>query len=173
MKKIFIFVMFLFIFTACSSSHTVQITFEPYGGTLQSLTTQVNSNASYWVPPKPMKTNYVLENWYIDAEFVEVYTPSHLLDHKTLTLYAKYVLYDQQDVHLIEFNSSGGTYIPNQLIAHDELMTQPEAPIKDGYEFLYWQYAISSLTGTVDFELPVTEHMVLEAVYQAKAQYKN
>ena len=173
MKRFLFIVLFIFFLTGCSSSHNVVIQFEANGGSLVQTSQTINSESLQWVPPNPQKTGFSFVNWYLDNDFTQLYTPE-ALENKTLTLYAKYIEVDQENYFIIEFQSSGGTFIPNQLVAKNELLIQPTAPIKTGYTFLYWQYVVSpsDKQGVVNFTEPVLEHMVLEAVYSQESQSK-
>ena len=176
MKRLLIVFVLMMLLTGCSSSHDVVINYEPNGGTIASashlITSQtINSNSPQWVPPTPQKIGFLFVNWYLDAALSELYTPA-ALSNKTLTFYAKYIEADQDDFFIVSFQSAGGTFIPNQLVPKNGLIVEPTIPIKSGYAFLNWQYVVtvSDKQGVVDFLDPVSEHMVLEAVYVVQAQ---
>jgi hypothetical protein len=167
-KKLFIFVFLAFILSACSGTHNVVITYEPNGGTMLKLSETINSDSPQWVPITPQKNNFLFVNWYTDQALTELYTPE-ALSNKSLILYAKYIEVDQEQFFIVSFVSVGGTFIPNQLIQSGALLIEPTAPVKSGYVFQYWEYvnSISNKQGQVNFSEPITEHLVLEAVYIA------
>lgn len=166
MKKLVALVVFAFLLMACSS-HSVTVTYEPNGGTLQSLTQVVNSNSPQFTPPIPQKLNSIFVNWYLDQDLTILFTTDVLLENDSITLYAKYIGADQDDFYLVTFNAMGGTFTPNQLIASGGLLVEPTAPIKDGYTFSYWEYVVSESNkqGAVNFLDPITENLVVEAIY--------
>ncbi|MFH0766570.1 MAG: InlB B-repeat-containing protein [Bacillota bacterium] len=167
MKKLLTLFIFVFLLFGCSNTHTVSITYEPNGGTILSMTTSVNSNSPSWYPLIPQKLNFRFVNWYIDQQLTQLYTHTALIDNTTLTLYAKYIEADQEDFYIVEFVSMGGTFTPNQLIASGGLLIEPAAPEILGSTFQYWGYAVSDSNkqGEVNFSEPITEHLVVEAIY--------
>ena len=180
MKKFLtvLFLGFVLVFSACSKTHTVNITYEPDGGQLsmsipvdiQLTTAKINSDSSQWYPPTPFKQNYIFVNWYIDSDFDTLYTHEALKENKELTLYARYIEFEQQDFFVVSFVAYGGTFTPNQLIQSGGLLTLPNNPEKQGYSFQYWVYenSLSGKEGEVDFSEAVTENLTLGAFYTNK-----
>ena len=168
MKKLCIFVLLAFVLSACSKTNTVSITYESNGGTMQKSSEVINSDSKQWYPPVPQKANSLFVNWYLDQTLTELYTSEALLTNTSLTLYAKYIAADQDAYYIISFISVGGTYTPNQLIASGEKPVEPAIPMKEGYKFMYWEYVVSATNkqGALDFDAPITEHLVVEAVYR-------
>ena len=123
-------------------------------------------HSGYQLPHK--RTIFFFVNWYLDQELTELYT-AEALSNKSLTLYAKYIEANQEQYFIVSFVSVGGTFIPNQLIESGALLIEPTAPIKTGYVFQYWEYVVSTSNkqGQVNFSEPITEHLVLEAIYSA------
>lgn len=167
MKKLLILFVSLFFLFGCSKTQTVIVTYETNGGSILSSTSTVNSNSPQWVPLTPQKVNSYFVNWYTDEQLTTLYTHQDLVDHTSLTLYARYIDVDQDVYFLVSFVSMGGTFVPNQLVTSGELLVEPDAPSKDGYTFLYWEYvnSISNKQGEVNFTDPITEHLTVEAVY--------
>ncbi|MDO9629429.1 MAG: InlB B-repeat-containing protein [Acholeplasmataceae bacterium] len=167
MKKALFIILFVFILTGCSGTHNVNITYETNGGTILKPTEVINSNSLEWYPLVPQKNNSFFVNWYLNPELTDIYSPEALANNKSLTLYAKYIDADQDQYFIVSFVSMGGTFTPNQLVQTGSLLVEPTAPVKSGYVFLHWVYAVSATDkqGYVDFLEPITEHLVLEAVY--------
>jgi uncharacterized repeat protein (TIGR02543 family) len=164
------------LLSACGkTTHTVTITYMPDGGQLamdtpvesQKTTAQVNSESPQWYPPTPFKQGYTFVNWYLDAGFKDVYTHEALREKKELTLYARYIESEQDDVFVVSFLAHGGTFTPNQLVAKGNQLVKPPDPSLAGYKFQHWVYEVSESgkTGQVNFSQPVTENMVLGAEY--------
>ena len=47
---------------------------------------------------------------------------------------------DTRITFLVEFNSDGGTDIPNQLVKEGDFVIEPDAPTKEGYDFDGWYF---------------------------------
>ena len=66
------------------------------------------------------------------------------------------------DVHVVTFESNGGTAVPTRIVANDTAVEAPTAPIKSGYTFGGW-YTDEALTTAYDFDTPVTADLTLYA----------
>ena len=62
----------------------------------------------------------------------------------------------------ITFESNGGSSIPMQTVKVGNKVTEPSAPVKEGYTFAGW-YKESSLLNRYSFDQPVSQHMTLYA----------
>ena len=62
----------------------------------------------------------------------------------------------------ITFESNGGSSVPMQTVKVGNKVTEPSAPVKDGYTFSGW-YKESSLLNRYSFDQPVSQHMTLYA----------
>ena len=67
-----------------------------------------------------------------------------------------------RNYYSVIFDTDGGSPIVNQNINKNELVREPVIPTKEGYIFLGWE-----LNGdSYDFNVPVTEDIVLKAIWQ-------
>ena len=67
--------------------------------------------------------------------------------------------------YTVTFNSHGGSSVEAQIIEEGNIITKPEDPVRDGYEFAGWE-----LDGYVyNFDSPVNKDIVLVATW-AEAQ---
>ena len=62
----------------------------------------------------------------------------------------------------VTFDSDGGTLIENLIVEQGEKVIKPEDPIKENYEFLYWEYNDLEY----DFDKVVTKDIVLVAKWK-------
>lgn len=66
-------------------------------------------------------------------------------------------------LYLVQFNSNGGTAVASQSLESGDLVTEPEAPTKEGYTFGAW-YSDLALTDAWDFSTDtVSGNMMLYA----------
>ncbi len=66
------------------------------------------------------------------------------------------------NLYKISFDVGGGSPISEQEIVENELLSEPIAPLKEGYEFIEWQ-----VNGfRYDFNTPVTEDLILTASWK-------
>lgn len=64
--------------------------------------------------------------------------------------------------YTVTFESNGGSEVEAQVIAEGEKVTEPEDPMREGFNFEDW-YLDAELTLLYDFESPVTEDITLYA----------
>lgn len=62
----------------------------------------------------------------------------------------------------VTFESNGGSSVPIQTVKVGNKVTEPSAPVKEGYTFAGW-YKESSLLNRYSFDQPVSQHMTLYA----------
>ena len=62
----------------------------------------------------------------------------------------------QNKSYLVTFNTFGGTSIETQSIEEGKFVTKPQDPVKEGYEFIDWNF---------DFNTPITEDTIITANY--------
>ncbi len=155
------------------------VTFNSNGGS--EVATQYIENNKYASFPQGVSKQYHnLVGWKLNGEtFDFVNTPIT----EDITLVADWAIYTYE----VNFDSNGGTAVPTQYIAHGSKVTMPTDPTRDGYFFCGW-YRISFVPDfgggkrfdtkaigkgnysyevvEYDFETPVTEDMVLTAVWK-------
>ena len=74
----------------------------------------------------------------------------------------------KNDVYTVSFNSNGGSDVPSQEIIKNEKATEPQAPTKEGYEFVGWYVGTEKWSFLSD---TVTADTTLEAKWNA-IEYK-
>ncbi len=126
---------------------TCNVVFDSDGGT--EIETQVIGLGELAVYPKtPKKENYTFAYWCTDEELQNVFDFSTQLYEDT-TLYACYV----QVSNTVTFDSQGGSSVDSQRIAIGGYATEPEAPTREGYDFVYWA---TDKAGTNEFKFTKT-----------------
>lgn len=113
-------------------SNTFLVTFDSNGGTeVESQT--IYEGEKVVRPDDPTKTGYEFISWKCDG-----YTWSFARDtvSKDITLYAVWV----KKTYTITFDSGCETLIDSQIVNFDELISEPEEPVKQGYHVAGWKY---------------------------------
>ena len=64
----------------------------------------------------------------------------------------------------VTFNSDGGSAVDSQTVEQDSTASEPTAPTKEGYTFVYW-YSLDSETA-YDFATPITADLTLTALWE-------
>ena len=73
-----------------------------------------------------------------------------------------FLLFSKDKEYKITFNSNGGTPVNEQFVIKNKKLVKPESPLKEGYEFLYWE-----LDGKeYDFNQKVTKSFSLVAKFK-------
>ena len=85
----------------------------------------------------------------IDSTYDDIVTWSEVLTYTKPT-------------YTITFASNGGSAVESKTCEYNQTITAPDAPTKEGFEFIAW-YADDSLTTKWNFETPVTENKTLYA----------
>ena len=67
--------------------------------------------------------------------------------------------------YTVVFYSNEGTEVENQIVKRNRLVKEPEAPTKEGYEFLGWYY-INDINQKFDFQTKVKKDIYLIAKWQ-------
>lgn len=68
--------------------------------------------------------------------------------------------------YLVEFNSMGGIEVPPQRVSSNRTVSEPEAPVKDGFSFDGW-YTDEETKNKYDFESPVKDSFTLYAKWNS------
>lgn len=81
----------------------------------------------------------------------------------------KFVEIQDDNKHIVSFDSDGGTLISNQKVDNNSTATLPTEPTKTGYEFLGW-FTEGSDTA-FDFSTPITDDITLYAKWKETAYF--
>lgn len=131
------------------------------GSEVESQTVQINGKAVY--PITPTRKNYTFSCWCSDSELTNVFDFNTAIT-ADITLYAKWV----QISNTVTFRSNGGSSVASQDVMIGSYATKPEAPTKEGFDFVYW---CDDLDCTNEFHFnitPVTGALTLYAKWSAK-----
>ena len=105
------------------------------------------------------KTGYTFVGWFTDDEFTStVVEELPLGSHGEITLYAHYLI----NKYTISFETNGGTSVTAITQNYATEVAAPEAPAKNGYEFVGW-YANEELTRKYTFSTMPAEDITLYA----------
>lgn len=114
----------------------------------------VDENGNYKIPNPSKKEGEVFIGWYFDDTYTNPYQNEILMEDSTL--YAKY-----SKLYNVTFiNGTNQTKIE---VIDNNLVVQPEAPSKQGYQFLGW-YLSNNVQW--DFSTPITENLTLTAYFK-------
>lgn len=105
------------------------------------------------------KVGYTFVGWFNDEEFTStVVEELPLGSHGEITLYAHYSI----NKYTISFETNGGTSVTDITQNYATEVTDPEAPAKNGYEFVGW-YANEELTRRYTFSTMPAEDITIYA----------
>jgi len=120
----------------------------------------VESGKSVSRPEDPIRVDYNFDNWYIDNLATTVFDFSSFITGN-ITIYANWTPVVR---HTVSFHNNDATAtILNVEVVDGERVNEPENPVLDGYEFVGWFN--SDLVTPFDFSAPITDDMIIEAVY--------
>ncbi|MFA7126008.1 MAG: InlB B-repeat-containing protein [Bacilli bacterium] len=157
MKKLFTFLLILFILSGCSASTDKKFTidFDTLGG--PSVPTQeVVEGKTLLIPDDPEWEGYTFEWWYLDIEYTTTLDLPFIPTQST-TLYAKWIPNEYQ----IAFVTNGGAALSPLTGFHGSPIALP-TPERDNYTFSGW-YCDSDLTVAFTSETIITGPLVLYA----------
>jgi len=130
-----------------------RVKFDTAGGNLIDRV-KVYGGDSVERPEDPIKENFVFLGWYIGNEEYDFSTPIS----EDITITAKWKIVE----FTIKFNTDGGTSIETQSVEFSGVVTEPEAPIKEGYVFRGWYLGNEKY----DFTTPVKGDISIVAKWQ-------
>lgn len=111
------------------------------------------------------KKGYRFDNWYLkDSETIWDFEENIVTEN--ITLDARWTL----STYTITFETNGGSYIPNQEIIFEDLITYPEPPILEYNIFIGW-YGDKEFNIPFDFTQKVTYDMTIYAKWQFDVKY--
>ena len=127
--------------------HTYCVVFNPNGGSAVVMQTVIKGSLAVY-PITPKKENYTFAYWCTDNALTEVYDFSTPV-MENITLNACYV----QIANTVLFNAMGGSEIEPQRVPIGGHASEPEKPVKEGFDFLYWA---TDSAGTNQFRFTTT-----------------
>lgn len=114
------------------------ITFESNGGTIVPAQS-ILENEKIEQPETPVKEGYLLEGWFKETECENIWDFEKDTVTADITLYAKWIEDPSAAVYTVSFELQGhGTPIESLTVKTGELLTEPEAPTTEGYQFEGW-----------------------------------
>lgn len=87
--------------------------------------------------PVPTREGYTFDGWYEEGSDVEYNI--YRIENRDVNLIAKWLVND----YTITFDSDGGSYVPSITAPFGSILTKPEDPTKDGYDFMGWYEVIA------------------------------
>ena len=137
------------------------VKFETNGGsTIEDL--EVVKDSTIRVP-LTVKANSILEGWYKDSEFTEMFNSNTIVD-QNMTLYAKWKESTQTEFFTVRFDSDNGSAIIEELVEKDHYAVRPNNPTKEGYTFVNW---VDSNGVTFNFNTRIIADVDLKAHYDS------
>ena len=132
------------------------------GGTLSEDALTVLRVTETYDLPVPTKEGYTFGGWFADKDYGGAALTKLENPENDLTLYAKWNIKE----YTITFLTQGGSEVAAQKVAHGQLITIPEPPVKEGCRFLGW---FADEEGTSEFSLynPVEGDVTLYAKWEA------
>ena len=122
------------------------VTFDANGGTPVP-PVSVDYGTPVPTPSSPTREGHTFAGWFADAALT---TPwdfvSSTMPASAITLYAQWSI----NSYPVTFESNGGSAVPEQSVAYDTLVSEPDAPSREGHTFTGW-YADAALTVPWDF----------------------
>ena len=114
------------------------ITFESNGGTIVPAQS-IQENEKMEQPETPVKEGYLLDGWFKEAECETIWDFEKDTVTADITLYAKWTEDPTAAVYTVSFElQEHGTPIESLTVKTGELLTAPEAPTAEGYQFEGW-----------------------------------
>lgn len=114
------------------------VTFESNGGTIVPAQS-ILENEKIEQPETPVKEGYLLEGWFKEAECETIWIFEKDIVTADITLYAKWIEDPSTAVYTVSFElQEHGTPIESLTVKTGELLTAPETPIAEGYQFEGW-----------------------------------
>ncbi|MCR5329206.1 MAG: InlB B-repeat-containing protein [Saccharofermentans sp.] len=138
--------------TASFTIKGVTVTFDPDGGSAVAVQ-HVVSGGTITTPEDPSKDGYLFDGWYQGETKFDFTTPVT----EDITLTAKWVAAHSVTFVLYEDNTD-----PLPPVADGSLVTRPEDPSRDGYNFIGW-YSDEAFTTEYNFDDPVTQDVIIYA----------
>ena len=126
------------------------VTFDSNGGTLVTAQT-IRGGLKATKPQDPTKEGFKFSGWYLGDVLFDFNTAIN----SNITLTAKWTAV----TYTVTFDSDGGTAVEGQTIPYNGVITEPEAPTKEGWDFIGWYLENTKW----DFETVLTGNITLTA----------
>lgn len=136
---------------------TYTVTFDTNGGS--EIENKIVEEETVVVKPvDPTKEGYEFKEWQLDGKTYN-FSSKVTSDITLVAVYQK-----KGNEYVVIFDTDGGNKIEKQTIKENDIVSEPEVPVKEGYEFNEWQ-----LNGKkYDFSTKVTSNITLKAIYDKK-----
>ena len=106
------------------------------------------------LPADPEKTGYEFDGWFADATLSAAFDASVVINDSEVTVYAGFTAKQYQVI----YSANGGSVVPGmETKSYGETAVLP-TPVRDGYEFLYWETADGARYGD-HAAYTVTDHV--------------
>ncbi len=126
------------------------VTFESNGGTIVPAQS-ILENKKIELPEAPVKEGFLLEGWFKEAGCETIWDFENDIVTADITLYAKWVEDPSAPIYTVSFElQEHGTPIESLTAKSGELLTAPEPPTDEGYQFEGW-FKESECTNAWDF----------------------
>lgn len=158
-------------FTVDSTTPVITYTVEFKNGNTVYDTKTVQAGFRVEQPSTPTNADKKFTGWYTDPDCkASSKFDFNTVVSKNLTLYAGWTDSSVGPVNefIVKFNTDGGTTVVDQKILANGKVTQPEDPIKYGYDFVGW-YETGSSTA-YDFDKVVDHSFTLVAKWEKNDQ---
>ncbi|MEO2256334.1 InlB B-repeat-containing protein [Paenibacillus amylolyticus] len=86
------------------------------------------------VPAVPTKAGYTFAGWYTDSGLSQAFDFGNTTVTADITLYAKWTV----NSYTVNFETNGGSVVPDQTVTYGELAAAPDDPTKAGHTFAGW-----------------------------------
>lgn len=113
-----------------------KIMFDPNGGTCSKRSFRRDAGVAYGELPTAKKTGHTFLGWFTEPEDGEPVTPDTVTVGDA-TNYAHWAI----NSYTISFDSKGGSEVPSITANYGTALTEPDAPVLDGYSFGGWFHA--------------------------------
>ena len=94
----------------------------------------VKEDGTLTAPANPTKEGYTFAGWFLDANFATAVDFANFKVTEDITLYAKWTI----NTYTVTFNTNGGSTVANTTVNHNNAVTLPQAPTKEGHTFVGW-----------------------------------
>lgn len=124
----------------------------------------VEKNKTVDLPANPVKEGHEFEGWYLDKAFAQKFEATQKIT-SNLNICAKFTPLKYN----VDF-FDGANKIANRVIEYNQNIQLPDAPKKDGYNFVGW-FQDSELTKKLDLSTKVTKDTKIYAKYLTDLEY--
>ncbi|MCC5910806.1 MAG: InlB B-repeat-containing protein [Clostridiaceae bacterium] len=148
--------MYHFYFPPQLSQYTVS--FDVDGGS--HVNSQIVEEGDFaTIPIAPTKVGHTFEGWYTNNSYTTEFDFHNTSITEDGTIYGKWEI----NQYTVTFDSQGGSVVDVETVDYNDLIVEPEAPVKEGYSFGGW-YREAGLINQWDFGTDVvTQNMDLYA----------